>query len=127
MTMHRPLPSAWTSKIFAAMQGHYGSRFLNMWKTNDLLPNGEDAGFVNAQNYWSEKLGGFAEHPECIAYVLDNLPETPPTLPQFVELCRRAPRKEPMMLEHHVTPEEQERNKQRLKELKEMLGVRSTT
>lgn len=111
---NRPLPSAWIGKIFAAMQGHYGSRFVNMWKTGDHLPNGQDAGYANAMQTWAEKLGGFADHPECIAYVLENLPDTPPTLPQFQDLCRRAPRKEPMKLGHTLTPEQINRNKERL-------------
>ena len=112
--LNRPLPSAWIGKIFATMQGHYGSRFVNMWKTGDLLQNGQDAGYMNAMQTWAEKLGGFADHPECIAYVLENLPDTPPTLPQFQDLCRRAPRKEPLKLVHSLTQEEINRNKERL-------------
>ena len=112
--LNRPLPSAWIGKIFATMQGHYGSRFVNMWKTGDMLQNGQDAGYMNAMQTWAEKLGGFADHPECIAYVLENLPDTPPTLPQFQDLCRRAPRKEPLKLVHSLTPEEIKRNKERL-------------
>ena len=110
----QPLPAIWVNKMFATMQGHYGSRFVNMWKTGDTLPNGQDAGYANAMQIWAEKLGGFADHPECIAYVLENLPDVPPTLPQFQDLCRRAPRKEPLKLVHSLTPEEIKRNKERL-------------
>lgn len=117
-----PLPNAWMAKIFSTLQGYYGTRYTNMWKTGELLTNGQDGGHVNMMRVWSEKLGGFADHPECIAYALENLPEHPPTLPQFMEICRRAPRKEPLMLEHHITPEDMERNKQRLKELMEKLN-----
>ena len=117
MNNQHPLPSAWIGKIFATMQGHYGSRFVNMWKTGDMLQNGQDAGYMNAMHTWAEKLGGFQDHPECIAYVLEGLPDTPPTLPQFLELCRRAPRKEPLKLGHTLTPDEIKRNKERLDSL----------
>lgn len=110
----QPLPAIWVNKIFATMQGHYGSRFVNMWKTGDTLPNGQDAGYSNAQRYWADKLAGFEDHPECIAHALESLPETPPTLPQFLDMCRRAPRKEPLKLGHTLTPEEINRNKERL-------------
>ena len=125
MNQHQhPLPSAWIGKIFATMQGHYGTRFLNMWKSGDTLDNGQDAGLYNAQKTWAEKLAGFEDYPECIAYVLDRLPEAPPTLPQFVEMCRRAPRKEPLMLVHNLTPEDVKRNKERLDEIKQQLNAR---
>jgi len=120
----QPLPAIWVSKIFATMQGHYGARFVNMWKTGELLPNGQDAGYANAQRFWAEKLAGFEDHPECIAHALESLPDTPPTLPQFLELCRRAPRKEPLMLVHNLTPEDIARNKERLNEIKQQLNAR---
>ena len=125
MNQHQhPLPLAWINKIFATMQGHYGSRFLNLWKTGDMLDNGQDAGLYNAQRTWAEKLAGFEDHPECIAYVLDHLPETPPSLPQFAELCRRAPRKEPLMLAHNLTPDDIKRNKERLSEIMQQLNAK---
>ena len=80
------------AKIFQAMQGNYGSRFLNQWKTGQTIDGGEhagkDAGLVNAMAFWGVKLAGFAEQPERIRRVLDTLPPDPPSLPQFVELCR---------------------------------------
>lgn len=119
-----PLPAAWMAKIFASMQGYYGTRYTNMWKTGEMLPNGEDAGHMNMMRVWAEKLGGFQDHPECIAHALENLPDTPPTLPQFIEICRRAPRKEPLMLVHNLTPEDVKRNKERLDEIKQQLNAR---
>ena len=119
-----PLPTAWMAKIFSAMQGFYGTRYTNMWKTGEMLPNGEDAGHMNMMRVWAEKLGGFVDHPECIAHALENLPDNPPTLPQFMEICRRAPRKEPLMLVHNLTPEDIKRNKERLDEIKRQLNAR---
>lgn len=116
------LPDSWVHRIFSTMQGHYGSRFLNMWKTGQVLPDGNDAGIVNAMSHWAEKLGGFADHGECIKHALAILPPEPPSLPQFVELCRHAPRKEPLAIEHRLTDEDRARNAERLRKIKEMLN-----
>lgn len=122
----RRLPDAWVQRIFVTMQGHYGTRFLNLWKTGQVLPDGNDAGVVNAMNHWAEKLGGYKDHPEVIKKVLENLPLDPPSLPQFMELLRHAwtPPAAPL-LERKFTQEELERNKQRAAEcmatIREML------
>lgn len=128
-TSHQPkrLPDSWVQRIFSTMQGHYGSRFLNMWTTGQLLPDGSDAGLINAMNHWAEKLGGFAEHPEVFKHVLEILPDEPPTLPQFVNLCRIAPRKQAPVLEHKLTPEQMEANKERVREAIDMLTKKRLT
>lgn len=82
------LPSMWIQKIFATMQGHYGSRFINMWKTGQVLPDGTDAGIANAMETWDRKLAGYAHSPETIKRTLDTLPPDPPSLPQFCEMMR---------------------------------------
>lgn len=99
------------------LQGHYGTRFLNMWKTGVPMPDGQDQGLVNAMDVWSRKLGGFYDRPEIFKRVLESLPAHPPTLPDFIELCRKIPRESPPALEHRITPEQMEKNKDRLKEL----------
>lgn len=71
------------------MQGNYGSRFLDMWRTGQPLADGTDAGLRNARELWAKKLAGFAEHPERIGRALQCLPPHPPTLPEFVALCRQ--------------------------------------
>lgn len=100
------------------MQGHYGTRFLNMWLTGHRLPNGDDAGLANAMNHWAEKLGGYADHPETLKRALSNLPPEPPTLPQFMELCRHswAP---PIVqqLENKPTEEQLAKNRERIREI----------
>jgi hypothetical protein len=88
LTSNRALPPNWIQKIFATMQGHYGSRFLNMWRTGQVLPDGTDAGVANAMDHWSRKLAGYAHSPETIKRTLDNLPPDPPSLPQFCEMMR---------------------------------------
>lgn len=112
------LPDSWVQKIFATMQGHYGTRFLNMWKTGQILPDGSDAGMINAMNHWAEKLGGFVDHPETLKRALANLPPDPPSLPAFAEHLRRSHvPPAPVMLQHVPTAEEEAANKRRIAEV----------
>lgn len=87
-TLRQPLPMGWVRKLFAELQGSYGTRFLDMWRTGQTNLDGDDVGLQNAMSLWAEKLGGFRDRPEAIRRALDALPEHPPTLPRFVELCR---------------------------------------
>lgn len=123
----RRLPDNWVQKIFSTMQGHYGTRFLNMWCTGQLLSDGQDAGLVNAMNHWAEKLGGYVDHPHTIRKVLAALPPEPPTLPQFAEMLRLAyvPPETPA-LEHKLTEEDRQRNLERIKKISDMLSSKMT-
>lgn len=87
-TLRHPLPLGWVRKLFAELQGNYGTRFLDMWRSGQADTNGDDVGLQNAMDMWAEKLAGFRERPDAIRRVLDTLPKHPPTLPEFVELCR---------------------------------------
>ena len=118
------LPDQWVQKIFATMQGHYGTRFLNMWKTGQVLPDGNDAGVVNAMNHWAEKLGWYVNSPNTIKEVLESLPIEPPSLPQFAEMLRHA-YKPPVVpqIERKCTQEELDANKQRVREMLEKLNL----
>lgn len=93
------LPRSLVAEIFQAMQGEYGTRFLNMWRTGQIVEGGEhhgkDAGLLNAMIRWGQRLAGFADRPDCIRRVLDALPADPPTLPAFCDLCRDAARRTP--------------------------------
>lgn len=104
-------------KIFSTMQGHYGSKWMNMWKIGQTLPDGSDAGIVNAMNHWAEKLGGYKHSPDTLKRALENLPIDPPTLPQFMELLRHSyvPPKV-AMIEKQFTAEELAENKKRAEE-----------
>lgn len=99
-----------------------------MWKTGQMLPDGQDAGFANAMNVWAERLAGFKDSPETIKRVLECLPLDPPTLPQFLELCRHAyvaPKH--LMLDRTMTEEEYEQGRQQiskiLKDLKDKMSM----
>ena len=48
----------------------------------------------DVKTIWAHELAGFAqskEQLECIAWALENLPETPPNVIKFRNLCRQAP------------------------------------
>ena len=109
--MKEKLPDAWIKKIFQVMHANYGSKWLRMWMAGQVV-DGEDVGIVNAMQIWAEKLAN--QRPDTIKRALDSLPLEPPTLPQFVELCRShwIP---PIMLEAKITPEEIARNKAKIK------------
>lgn len=110
------LPDLWIDKLFARLQGVYGRDFTGQFSTG--MVNGVDAGLENAKQVWSDELGGFADHPEAIAYALANLPDRCPNSIGFRDLCRRAPRKAADALEHKPSPEELARGLEKLNEAK---------
>lgn len=124
MTQNPILPSAWVEKIFARLQGIYGREFTGQFSTG--MVNGIDAGLENAKGTWAEELGGFVKWPEAIAYALEHLPERVPNCIKFKELCRNAPRPEPMKLEHKLTEEQMAANKKRIKEIIDGLSKNMT-
>jgi hypothetical protein len=114
--MSSKLPDNWIQRIFATMQGNYGTRFMNQWKTGQTLPDGSDAGVVNAMNHWSEKMAGTSA--ATIKRALEQLPEEPPSLPQFLALLRRSYVEPPVLrLGNDLTAEQIATNKRRIAEL----------
>lgn len=112
-----PLEKAWIDRIFALMACIYGRKFSDMWA-------GQDADMVKA--VWAEKLAGFHERHDAIKYALDCLEgrEWPPTLPEFLSDCRRAPKPVVATLEHKLSPEDLERNRLRVRKMAESISRR---
>lgn len=77
----RVFPDAWIERLFNRLSALYGSKFADLWRGTDL---------ENVKRTWAEKLGGFADRPEIIRYALDACDDRPwpPTLPEFIGLCR---------------------------------------
>lgn len=78
------LPDAWIESLFDRLEASYGSKWLAMWGNTNL---------ANVRALWAEKLSGFAENPKALSHALNCLDEHPfpPTLPEFLKLCRNAP------------------------------------
>jgi len=76
---HQPLPITWVESLFKRMSFAYGARFADMW-----------AG-VNAtemKEYWAERLGGLSRSELATGYRMLETRDRPPTLPEFIKLCR---------------------------------------
>jgi len=83
------LPDAVVARLFTALRASYGAAFDRQW---ECPPDENPEEFGAAMKaHWARELGGYARNLRPIAYALENLPEYPPTLPQFRALCRRAP------------------------------------
>jgi hypothetical protein len=79
LSTSEPLPTAWIEKLFERMAALYGSKFADMWR-------GTDPEQVKA--LWSQELGKLSrEEVTKGAQALMTL-EWPPSLPQFINLCR---------------------------------------
>lgn len=80
------LPHRWVGRIFDELATTYGSKFSQMWE-------GIDPEAVRIT--WARKLSGFLGQPECIRAALDSCDDRPwpPTLPEFIGLCRDAARR----------------------------------
>lgn len=76
------LPSAWIDRIFELFTGYYGKHFLDMWS---------GANVASVKSVWSAELGRLT--PQAIALGMDacRRRKFPPTLPEFLELCRPTP------------------------------------
>lgn len=96
------LPDAWIGRIFDHMSALYGSKLADLW-------NGSNPDSV--KRVWAEKLGGFRSMPNAIKEALNALDSKPfpPTLPEFLTMCREAGRRQAgntKAIAYTPTPEE---------------------
>lgn len=78
------LPLPWVDKIFSKMALVYGRDFINRWEGLELS---------DVKTDWGHELAGFENWPEAIAHALSNLPpDRAPTVLQFRDLARKAPK-----------------------------------
>jgi hypothetical protein len=124
--MQNSLPDEWIDRIFLRLQGVYGKDFTSQFKIIDPV-TGVDVGMENAKQTWGEELATFADWPEAIGYALKHLPERPPNIIRFRELCRNAPPKETApALPHRVTETEREKNRGVAKQAFQSLAKKPT-
>ncbi|MCM2312201.1 MAG: hypothetical protein NDI84_12440 [Steroidobacteraceae bacterium] len=96
MTQSTRLPDAWVKSLLDRMAAMYGEKFVRQWEKTD-----PDA----MRDMWAESLGRFDgdQIKWALQHLVGNNP-FPPTLPEFVMLCRQAPRKETPALPAPVVP-----------------------
>jgi hypothetical protein len=101
------------------MAAMYGSKFADLWAGTDE---------AEVRKVWADKLAGFADKPGCIKAAIDALDDRPfpPTLPEFLGLCRNAARRigdDKPALPHKPTPEEREHQHELAKRLGDAIGA----
>ena len=88
-------PNDTANNVFKVFHGFYGNLFLSKFTNGQIGPDGADQGVVSARAIWVHGLRDFdlSTVKTALARVMDAHPEFPPTLPQFVQLCKAcAPR-----------------------------------
>lgn len=110
------------------MQGHYGSRWLNTWRIGQTMPDGQDAGVVNAMATWANGLGMFAssEGAEAIGRALKSLPADPPSLPAFRALVQQFRQPAQRAIAHMPNEEERSENRNRIQAIAQSVKTGSS-
>lgn len=92
------LPLQWVDKIFLKLTLIYGRDFIGRWEGLEI---------ADVKTDWGHELSGFENWPEAIAHALATCPPgKPPTVIEFRELARKAPRaKVPALPEPAASPE----------------------
>ena len=96
-------PTEDANNVFRVMHGFYGNLFLSKFATGEVLANGGDGGVASARVIWAHGLRSFEVETvkTALARTMDAHPEFPPTLPQFVALCKACA---PRQVYQHPTP-----------------------
>lgn len=108
------LDERWIEKLFQKFEDFYGAKWAAQY---GAFPR------ERVKRTWAEELAGFADKGDAIAQAFNAQKSSPfpPTLPEFLALCREAARrigdKAPLALPHKLTPEEIERNRKRAAEM----------
>ena len=73
-------PDSAIERLFARFEGMYGAKFADAWKGCDLR---------NVKSVWAETLGALSRDELARGVAGCMTKEWPPTLPEFVKLCRQ--------------------------------------
>ena len=90
-----PMPAEAVNNVFKVMHGFYGNLFLSKFSTGALDADGADGGITSAKKIWAHGLRDFdgGTVKSALSQCITEHPQYPPSLPQFVALCRaNAPR-----------------------------------
>lgn len=75
----KPLPIAWIERLFERLSVMYGNKFIDLWRGLDL---------DSVKRAWAEDLAGLTTDELKRGLDACKREEWPPTLPQFINLCR---------------------------------------
>lgn len=86
----KAVPIEAVNQVFKVLHGSYGSLFLSKFATGELDENGKDKGIKSTRQVWAHGLRGMDAQTitSALEKVLVSHPEFPPTLPQFIALCK---------------------------------------
>lgn len=79
MSQSTALPSAWVDRLFQRFSVMYGKHWADQW---------EGVPMADVKDAWRTELGGI--RGEQLGKALQSCGKFPPTLPEFVALCRQA-------------------------------------
>jgi hypothetical protein len=74
-----PLPMKWVERIFAELGALYGSKFVDQWGSQDP---------ATLKAFWAQKLAGLSGDELRRGLTACEQRDWPPTLPEFLKLCR---------------------------------------
>lgn len=73
------LPESWIERLFLRFSAMYGSKFADLWRGCDL---------ASVKALWAEELAGYAADEIKRGIDCCKTRDWPPTLPEFLKLCR---------------------------------------
>ncbi len=73
------LPVSWVESLFKRMHFAYGTRFADMWA--GVNPD-------EMKVHWAQRLGELSRSELATGYRMLDSRDWPPTLPEFIKLCR---------------------------------------
>lgn len=76
-------------RVFERMRGAYGARFDRQWECPAGMDPVQHADAI--KRTWCDALAPLCADLRVVAHGLGSLPAHPPSLPEFVALCRGAP------------------------------------
>ncbi len=115
----RALPGAWIEKLFQKFEDFYGAKWAAQYGN---FPR------ERVKRTWAEELSGFSDTPSAIGKALDAQKSSafPPTLPEFLALCREAAKRiwhaTVPALPHVPTAEERDHQREMSLRLGEAVG-----
>lgn len=75
------VPLSWIEKLFERLSAYYGARFADMWRGCDL---------EGVKQVWAAELGDCTRDEIARGVAACRTRDWPPTLPEFLKLCRPA-------------------------------------